>query len=545
VFGHRGLLLALFLFLPLLVSCSDGGGGAGGDDGQGDDGGLSLSLSAESDWLYSDGKQAVEIEAALSDESGEPVDAAILVETSAGEIMPSPMERTGAGEYRASLSVYSEEFGVANVRAWVEGRPDVSSALEISYAPFYPDDLVVESGGDEELSFDVSESGELTLGLELYSVGCGWDRDGAESVVLNVCREGALCQQPVVFWGHDWGPHNLDILFGSVEAGRETFSFSIHPASRCAGSIVLRGYAVDVVPPESENWDVYRYAPFFYQRPDADVTDTILLFYAEQSASRIRYETIFSNEDGGTGVLPPLLMSDYGRTTDIEWTYRIEFDGQGQVTGEYYQGKGHQTKPFGGQRFEDHPYLSVCTKNGMFCDDGDSWLLVAPAPLISEDASPRESLMDGFPLFFWAVNEEMIREKKAESVPDPSTLNLSDERGYVYVRFWGDNLTGNEDLRIGVEYDGNWFYSDHGVGGMFLRSWSGQTAVEVGYGYDPSRLEAVGAFCTSATCRWTLERFEVYVLTDSYNFEKMLEQEGQFEVEGEDGQVIIGIGGGK
>ncbi len=541
----RAALIALglcVLSLPVVFCAGDGASSNDDDDDIGEQE-LVLSLSTDTDWLYSDGVQRATLDATLADSRGNPVDATILIDTDEGEVAPSPMDRTGAGRYRAYLSIYSEKQGTAHIRAWVEGDPEVSSEIEIDYAPFYPDDLVIEPGKSEELVVDVPESGELLLNLELYSIGCGWDRDGAESVVLDICRADGLCQQPVVFWGHGWGPHSTTLLFGSAEKGEEDFSLSIHPRSCCSGSVVIRNYSADVVPFDSEDWEIYRRAPFIYQRSDADSTDTVFLMYAERTAGELRYETIFSNEDGGTGLVPYLLMSRFGRTTDIEWTYSVEYDGQGNVAGEYFQGKLHQTKRFNGQRFEAHPFLRVCTKNGMFCDYGDSWLLFAPAPLIPNDAMPRERVMDSFPLLFWAANVEMMREGKTESEPDPNSQTLSDERGYVYVRLVGSNLSGQRDLRVGVRYDGEWFYSDHGAGGMFLISKAGQSAVELGLGYEPSKLEAVGVFCTQPDCRWSLDRVEVYVLDDSYELKNVLEQQGSFEVEGIDGQVVIEMEG--
>ena len=56
---------------------------------------------------------------------------------------------------------------------------------------------------------------------------------------------------------------------------------------------------------------------------------------------------IWSNEDGGTNT--PALMARWGRTTDIEWIYRVVLAPDGRIVSEHYQAPNHETKAFTGR----------------------------------------------------------------------------------------------------------------------------------------------------------------------------------------------------
>lgn len=81
---------------------------------------------------------------------------------------------------------------------------------------------------------------------------------------------------------------------------------------------------------------------------------------------------MWSNEDGGTDT--PALMARWGRSTDIEWVYRVEVDQNGnRVAGSgVYQAANHQTLPFAGQYDGTHPLLETCTSNNNMCDTVDN-----------------------------------------------------------------------------------------------------------------------------------------------------------------------------
>ena len=71
----------------------------------------------------------------------------------------------------------------------------------------------------------------------------------------------------------------------------------------------------------------------------------------------IEYSVVWSNEDGGTGASAGLLMAQWGRTTDIEWIYRVEVDAKGRrVPGSgVFQSPNHGTTTFRGRYDGTHP----------------------------------------------------------------------------------------------------------------------------------------------------------------------------------------------
>ena len=74
----------------------------------------------------------------------------------------------------------------------------------------------------------------------------------------------------------------------------------------------------------------------------------------------IEYTVIWSNEDGGTN--SPALMARWGRTTDIEWIYRVRVDAAGNVARRRLPRRpNHEVLPFTGAKENDHPLLQTAT----------------------------------------------------------------------------------------------------------------------------------------------------------------------------------------
>jgi hypothetical protein len=171
-------------------------------------------------------------------------------------------------------------------------------------------------------------------------------------------------------------------------------------------------------------------------------TDTPLIAWHEKRPAEtpghsvLEYSIVWSNEDGGTNT--PALMARWGRTTDVEWIYRVEVDADGrrvEGTGEYH-GPAHVTLKFTGRYEGDHPLLQTCTNNNNMCD-----ILTPIAPLrFLPDASrtrptdrTREIVMDREPWTYRVMAHEMLREGRLESTPDPATPEVGDLRTYLFV----------------------------------------------------------------------------------------------------------------
>jgi hypothetical protein len=198
-----------------------------------------------------------------------------------------------------------------------------------------------------------------------------------------------------------------------------------------------------------------------------------------ESDKWIEYSMIWSNEDGGTNSIS--LMSRWGRTTDIEWIYKVKIDPGGNVLEEYFQGPGHSTSYFQGNRINDHPVLKTVTINNMVSDEGESDYKFFLSPEKSkQEIHSREILMDDDPWTYEIMALEMIAEGKYESPADPISSAVSDARNYLYLEF-NTQMAGN-GIRLTfaakLKNDPFWYYSDHGfssIGAVNAGGWRRST----------------------------------------------------------------------
>jgi hypothetical protein len=170
-------------------------------------------------------------------------------------------------------------------------------------------------------------------------------------------------------------------------------------------------------------------------------TDVPMLAYHttttdEQGRTVIEYTEIWSNEDGGTNT--PALMARWGRTTDIEWIYRVTLGADGRPVSEVYQAPNHATLPFTGVKVDDHPVLRTATADNNMLQVDD--LGAAPNLRIFPDttqtlpaARAREAVMDANPWSYQVMAKEMVREGKVEATPSPATPEMSDQRDYLFA----------------------------------------------------------------------------------------------------------------
>ena len=125
----------------------------------------------------------------------------------------------------------------------------------------------------------------------------------------------------------------------------------------------------------------------------------------------LEYTVIFSNEDGGTSTRG--LMARWGRTTDIEYVYRVTVDGQGSRKSAMIQARGHNDAAFTGPFEGDHPLLVPVTQNNMVAGEGPTPVRYNPVPMLVDlSAVARESVMDQNPITWRVMAQELIRESK-------------------------------------------------------------------------------------------------------------------------------------
>lgn len=311
-----------------------------------------------------------------------------------------------------------------------------------------PGTIVVDRGGPaRSLPFTAPRDGEAVITFAASAPGVSWARKGAESAVVSIEVDGRKATDLVVPSSE---PVERSLGLGRVRKGRHKVTLRFAGGSAPAAERVrLTGTRVRV---PSENAVALRHAPIVAGRtgwPFGDpyqnaTTDTPLLAWHETRPAAtpghrvIEYSMVWSNEDGGTDT--PALMARWGRTTDIEWVYRVEVDESGRrVEGTaVYQAPLHLTFQFTGRYEDDHPVLQTCTDNNNLCD------VVSPDPPLRFllDASgtrpagrAREAVMDREPWTYRVAAQEMVREGKIEQPSDPATREVGDPRSYLFVEF--------------------------------------------------------------------------------------------------------------
>ncbi|TDC92741.1 hypothetical protein [Actinomadura sp. 7K507] len=311
-----------------------------------------------------------------------------------------------------------------------------------------PGTIIVDRGGPaRSLAFTAARDGEAVISFAASAPGVSWGREGAESAVVSIAVDGRHVTDLVV---PSSDPVARSLGLGHVREGEHRVTLRFAEGSAPAAERVRLGRTRVRMP--SAGAVVLRHAPIVVGRtgwPFGDpyqnaTTDTPLTAWHETRPAAtpghriIEYSMVWSNEDGGTDT--PALMARWGRTTDIEWVYRVEVDGSGRrVDGTaVYQAPLHLTFRFTGRFEGDHPVLQTCTHNNNMCD------VVSPDPplrflLDTSRTRPagraREAVMDREPWTYRVAAQEMVREGKIERPSDPATREVGDQRTYLFAEF--------------------------------------------------------------------------------------------------------------
>jgi len=369
-----------------------------------------------------------------------------------------------------------------------------------------PEGVIVLSreGPATEVGVPATAPSELVLDLTLSSPGVDWSRRGAESAVVSIAVDGRHATDVLAF-GEE--PLTRTVALGRVGPGEHVVALRLSADHSPAGAREAWLWDVElrVVGIDQPAALVLRHAPvlfgrtlpWFGSRSQNARTDTPLVGWHELRPAAtpghrvIEYSAVWSGEDGGTS--PPASMARWGRTTDIEWIYRVEVDRLGnRVPGTaWFQGPAHTTRRFTGRHEADHPLLKTCTSNNNFC-------LTLPLGarmrfMLGHEATrprdrAREVLMDQNPWTYQVMAKELVREGRLETVDDPDTPAVGDPRTYLYVEVDKDTVDPHNQpgasvgLAVGVRLHGSptVYRSDHGRAEWSIeRDDAAATAVEL------------------------------------------------------------------
>jgi hypothetical protein len=301
--------------------------------------------------------------------------------------------------------------------------------------------------------FSFNRPGEVVARIRAGCAKCDWGEAGREAVALRLSVDGEYSQHLLLSRGE--APADYRVRLGTLAPGRHELRIERDPelSAKGAGPATIDVPAIGLVAEGSDGFAAQSMAPMIYARPNTvgKFTDLPLLMWYEvvptPRGRQYRYSVIFSNEDGGTQT--DRLMATWGRTTDIEFVYDVEVDGEGRILAEEFQGPGHEVPAFTGRHEGRHPLLWVSTDNNMVSESGPTHMRYAPEAVKFDLTNvSREAVMDANPWTYAIASVEMRREGKIEDDPAPGHNAIADPRRFVYVEACGQ--IGNAALAVSV-----------------------------------------------------------------------------------------------
>lgn len=415
------------------------------------------------------------------------------------------------------------------------------------------------------MSFRTEEAGFVEIDL-LARAESDWRVNDCESAALRIYVQEEYNQDCILFYGNR--PLTYSRLLGCFAPGSYTLrcEFNGEIASPGVRRAFIESVEVRLTTRDSPMFPIYRHAPVLYGRNvyhpyENRYTDTpMLMFYLTEERSDetvIEYQMMFSHEDEGTPT--PLLMSKWGRTTDIEWVYRVVLDREGEVRSAVFQGPEHRTTHFrGNHALGGHPVLQSATTNGMVSDvvTSNYRFLFPPIRRWNPQEEPRERVMDAFPYTYQVTAWEMLRQFPMEEPAIANSYQLADLRNYLYVqtekRTADPRRKTSIDIQVKLKGLDCWFSSSHGDlrHGNFRCAYDGpysqfSTTVKLPPGTGYADIEQICAvWLPGGEDRVVVPGFKAFFLDDDYLPQPALRADAQVTVTKERPRQILWSGSG-
>ncbi|MNW33921.1 hypothetical protein D3C74_108870 [compost metagenome] len=323
-------------------------------------------------------------------------------------------------------------------RVWEKDLLDCGYRIALHKA-----EVELSPGNGFRFRFSMPEDGYAELDLFARS-DSDWAATDRESAFVRLYLNEAYNQDVILYYGSSQGVYTR--LLGYLKEGDyEVYAeFRELESAPLVSRAWIDGVELRCVADSSPRSLIYRHTPLLYGRNlshpyENRFTDTpLVLFYSvegNEEKTVIEYQMMFSHEDEGTPA--PLLMSKWGRTTDIEWMYRVELDAEDNVVEAVFQGAHHITTAFNGNYdLGGHPVLQSATTNGNFKDDitSDYRFMLPPAFQWKPEEEPREAVMSRFPFAYQVTGWEMERQQELEMPSQASSITLAHQRSYVFIQ---------------------------------------------------------------------------------------------------------------
>ncbi len=353
----------------------------------------------------------------------------------------------------------------------------------------------VALGQNRTFPFQLAQGGEVVAELRLAAPGSDWAVAGKEGSLAAITVDAQTAQHLMVT-----GPERAYRIFlGQLDAGAHSLKIVRQADASAAGA----GLTIAGARFETSNDDYLADAPIVPARANTlgKFTDVPLLAYCTRGQDAdgryLEYTVIFSNEDGGTSTRD--LMARWGRTTDIEYIYRVWPDAKPLKT--LIQTKGHEDVPYEGVWVGAHPILQPVTDNNMVApaaaDAAPIRYQLAPVLADLSDGS-REKVMDSAPFTYEVASKELQREGKLRPFGTFNGENISDPRNYLVIELKVSVHLAGVQVLLQRKGEGKWRGSALGLGKDFIeRSGWVRTRVELPPGTTAADLTGFGAECLS------------------------------------------------
>jgi hypothetical protein len=353
--------------------------------------------------------------------------------------------------------------------------------------------------------FRLAAAAEVVAEIDMRSPGADWARAGAEAALANLSLDGNLSQHVMLFAGAE--RYTYRVFLGELTGGDHRLAIERNEQfSAAAAGLEVAGVRFREMLSTDPQYQVLAYAPVLYARQNTigKFTDIPLLTYCERLTENgqavLQYTVIFSNEDGGTSTRA--LMARWGRTTDIEYVYRAYLDASGNVTKAIIQSRDHKDIEYAGPREGKHPLLMPVTDNNMVAPEGPSAIRYQPAPTVADlSQSSREQVMDGNPITWRVMAQELQREGKLRPYGSVEGQKISDPRNYLYLEARIQNTDSRTVAAVRLR-DGRWRLADLGRidYGIERAGWI-RTAIELPPGTRREQIAEIGLACHVASNR--------------------------------------------
>jgi hypothetical protein len=306
--------------------------------------------------------------------------------------------------------------------------------------------LLARSASAERYPFSIGQSAEVVAELRMSSPGSDWSEAGREAALASVTLDGKTTQHLMLYAGADSFPYRA--FLGAVSPGDHELVIERDDKYSARGSqLSVEKVSFESFAAGDPYYDVLAHAPVLFARQNTvgKFSDIPLVVYCEKLPDgALQYTVIFSNEDGGTSTRA--LMARWGRTTDIEFAYRVQ---AGEGGAETIQASGHNEVEFKGEHWGSHPQLIPSTDNNMFADQGTSPIRYQVAPIVAQvrDHS-RETVMDEAPITYMLAAKELKREDKLRPFGVSAGEKVSDPRNYLMIEYRVKNAAGSLGVRV-------------------------------------------------------------------------------------------------